>query len=159
MATTPTQTHSLLNTPFSATTDFTVLAERCERFADTLLESDDPTLKLALCGRLTACLALLKSTLNAPVPPHLIESLTVDVLPVTQPCFEPDTESLCDYCITLAQLITERSLSLEVERTLIGLLAELVWFFSAELKAPRWVRTENGAESIEINSRESMLPR
>ncbi|MCW2481335.1 hypothetical protein [Candidatus Symbiopectobacterium sp. NZEC135] len=159
MATTPTQTYSLLNTPFSATTDFTVLADHCERFADTLIESDAPALKLALCGRLAACLALLKSTLNAPVPPHLIESLTVDSVPATRSYFEPDTESLCDYCITLAQLVTQRSLSLEEERTLIGLLAELIWLFCAELKAPRWVRTENGVESIGINSRESRLPR
>ncbi|MFT8210376.1 MAG: hypothetical protein ACMZI0_07000 [Symbiopectobacterium sp.] len=158
MATTPTQTHPLLDIPFSATTDFTVLAVHCERFADTLLESDDPTLKIALCGRLTAYLTLLRATLNAPVPPHLIESLTVDVLPVTRPCFEPDTESLCDYCMTLAQLVTERALSLEAERALTGLLAELVWFFSAELKAPRWVRTENGVESIEMNNRENVLP-
>lgn len=159
MATTPTQTHPLLDIPFSATTDFTVLADHCERFADTLIESDDPAITLALCGRLTACLALLKSTLNAPVPPHLIESLTVDSVPATRSYFEPDTELLCDYCITLAQLVTGRALSQEAEQTLMGLLTELVWLFSAELKAPRWIRTENGVESIGMNSREGLLPR
>lgn len=42
----------LLSVPFSAATDFTVLADRCETFAETLIESNDPTLKMALCGRL-----------------------------------------------------------------------------------------------------------
>lgn len=43
----------------------------CDRFAEILIESDDPTLRLALCGRLTACLALLRPTLNDPIPLHL----------------------------------------------------------------------------------------
>ena len=52
MATIPTQTHPLLSVPFNAATDFTILADHCENFADTLIESDDPALRLALCGRL-----------------------------------------------------------------------------------------------------------
>lgn len=78
MATTPIQTHPLLAVPFNAATDFTVLADHCENLAETLIESNDPTLKMALCGRLNACLTLLQPTLLEPVPPHLIESLTVD---------------------------------------------------------------------------------
>ena len=67
MATIPTQTHPLLSVPFNAATDFTILADHCENFADTLIESDDPALRLALCGRLAACLALLRPTLNDPI--------------------------------------------------------------------------------------------
>ena len=81
MATIPTQTHPLLTIPFNVATDFTVLAEHCENFAGTLIESNDPSLKIALCGRLNACLTLLQPTLLEPVPPHFIESLTVDTLP------------------------------------------------------------------------------
>lgn len=73
----------LLSAPFNATTDFTVLADYCARFAETLIETDDPALRLALCGRLHAALALLQPTLHDPIPPHLIESLTVDTLPAT----------------------------------------------------------------------------
>ncbi|EIC3071657.1 hypothetical protein K9886_003101, partial [Salmonella enterica subsp. enterica serovar Hadar] len=58
MATTPIQTHPLLAVSFNAATDFTVLADHCENFAETLIESDDPALRLALCGRLAAGLAL-----------------------------------------------------------------------------------------------------
>ncbi len=48
MATIPTQTHPLLAVPFNAATDFTVLADHCENFAETLIESDDPMLAGAL---------------------------------------------------------------------------------------------------------------
>ncbi|PLM78601.1 hypothetical protein CWN35_20175, partial [Klebsiella pneumoniae] len=63
MATIPIQTYPLLAVPFNAATDFTVLAGHCETFAETLIESNDPTLKMALCGRLNACLTLLQPTL------------------------------------------------------------------------------------------------
>jgi len=44
MATTPTHAQALFTVPFSHNTDFTELANHCERFAHTLLESDDPDL-------------------------------------------------------------------------------------------------------------------
>ena len=72
----------LLSVPFSAATDFTVLANHCENFAETLIESNDPTLKMALCGRINTCLTLLQPTLLEPVPPHLVESLPVSSLNV-----------------------------------------------------------------------------
>lgn len=77
----------LLSVSFSAATDFTVLADHCENFAETLIGSNDPTLKMALCGRLNACLTLLQPTLLEPIPPHLIESLTFDTLPANSPPF------------------------------------------------------------------------
>lgn len=30
-----------------------------------------------------------------------------------------------------------------------GLLAELVWYFAAGLKAPRWIRTTDGVKVID----------
>lgn len=146
MATTLTQMHPLLVVPFCSTTDFTVLATHSERFAEALIESDEPALKQALCGRLMTCLALLRTTLNDPVAPHLVESLTADTLPAPPVCFEPDADLLCDYCLALGKLLTERTLSPESEALITGLLAELVWHFAADLKGPRWARTgrENG---------------
>ncbi|HBY0567647.1 TPA: hypothetical protein MIO49_12145 [Klebsiella pneumoniae subsp. pneumoniae] len=94
MATTPIQTRQLLTVPFSAATDFTVLADYCDRFAEILIESDDPTLRLA-------------------------------------------------------QLLTGRVLLPKMERTLTGLLCELVWYFAADLKAPRWIRTADGVKFID----------
>ncbi|HGL4479142.1 TPA: hypothetical protein ACKE6T_000203 [Klebsiella oxytoca] len=149
MATILTQTHPLLNVPFNAATDFTVLANYCENFADTLIESDNPALRLALCGRLAACLALLRPTLNDSIPPHLIESLTTDTLPASSTYFEPGSELLCDYSLTLARLLTGRALLPKMEQTLTGLMCELVWCFAAELKAPRWIRTADGVKFID----------
>ncbi|ECF3155277.1 hypothetical protein ACVUCS_003509 [Salmonella enterica subsp. enterica] len=149
MATIPDQTHALLTVPFSADTDFTTLADYCDRFAESLIETDDPAQRLALCGRLAACLALLRPTLNDPVPPHLVDSLTVDILPDTSPIFAPGFDLVCEYSETLAQLLLSRTLSPLAEKIMTGLLAELVWYFAAELKAPRWIRTASGVEPID----------
>ncbi len=64
----------LLSVPFSAATDFTVLASHCENFAETLIESKNPALKMALCGRLNAALTLLRPTLLEPVLPILLKA-------------------------------------------------------------------------------------
>ncbi|HCL5254318.1 TPA: hypothetical protein N2G30_004550 [Salmonella enterica] len=149
MATTLTQIHPLLAVPFNAATDFTVLASHCENFAEILIESNDPALRLALCGRLAACLALLRPTLNDPIPPHLTESLTVDTPPVDMPRFVPDAELLCDYSLTLAQLLIGQGMLPKMEQTLTGLLCELVWYFASEMKAPRWLHTADGVKFIE----------
>ncbi|MZI90030.1 hypothetical protein F6X50_13120, partial [Dickeya dianthicola] len=85
MATITTQTHPLLTVSFSATTDFTVLADYCEHLAENLMESDDPALRLAFNTRLSAGLARLKPMLNQPIPTHLTERLTTDALPVAVP--------------------------------------------------------------------------
>ncbi|EBM5747455.1 hypothetical protein K9931_001303 [Salmonella enterica subsp. enterica serovar Ajiobo] len=149
MATILDQTHTLLTVPFSADTDFTLLADYCDRFAVSLIETDDPAQRLALCGRLAACLALLRPTLNDPVPPHLVDGLTVDTLPDTSPVFAPGFDLVCEYSETLAQLLLSRALSPQAEQAMTGLLVELVWYFAAELKAPRWIRTTDGIRSIE----------
>ncbi len=112
----------LLSVPFNAATDFTVLADYCAHFAETLIETDDPALRLALCGRLHACLALLQPTLHDPIPPHLTESLTVDTPPATPQHFDPEPDSLCEYCLALLQLLLEHPTEPKTEQTLTGLL-------------------------------------
>ncbi|GKX57439.1 hypothetical protein SOASR030_35510 [Leminorella grimontii] len=149
MATTPTQTHPLLSIPVSAATDFISLADCYEQFAETLTESNDATLRFALCGRLIACLTWLQAMQNDPIPPHLIERLTVNALPTTSPSFKPDTEQLCGYCLTLTPLLTSQTLSPASEQTLSDLLFGLIGYLAAELKAPRWIRTADGVKLIE----------
>ncbi|PMC11746.1 hypothetical protein CJ207_26460, partial [Klebsiella aerogenes] len=90
MATTPIQIHPLLAIPFNAATHFTVLASHCENSAETLIESKDLALRMALCGRLNAALTLHQPTLLEPVPSHLVDSLTVDTLPANAPQFGPE---------------------------------------------------------------------
>jgi hypothetical protein len=149
MATIPTQTHALLTTPFSHTTDFTELASHCERFAHTLLESDDPAEKLALCARLSAGLALLQPALSEPVPPHLVERLTLDDLPSRLPEFDPDSDLLGQYCQTVTQLLIGNVLPPEMAKVMEGLLYELVSFYADTLNAPRWLQTPQGRIAID----------
>jgi len=120
--------HDLFTVPFSAATDFTDLADCCDRFAETLMECHEPVEKMAL----------LRPTLSEPIPPHLIGRFTVDTLPETAPYFEPDAEALCDYCQSLTLVLCGQSLLPETEKTLKALLCELMWMFAGDLKAPRW---------------------
>ncbi|RUT66528.1 hypothetical protein CKG00_09095 [Morganella morganii] len=149
MATTPTQTDILLSIPFNAATDFIALAEHCQNIIDALAESPELPLRIALYARLTACLALLQPTLNDPIPPRLQQSLTVSTPPNRTPRFDPESEPLCDYCHTLAQLLTSRVFLPEMEIDLNNLLYELVIYFSDEIRAPRWIRTASGVEFID----------
>ncbi|EBX5569855.1 hypothetical protein ACLD4K_16975 [Salmonella sp. 741265055_HSA] len=149
MATTPNQIHPLLAVSFNAATDFTVLANHCENFAETLIENNDPTLKMALCGRINACLTLLQPTLLDPVPPHLVESLTVDTLPTSYSRFGPECTEICNYCLALTQTLTGQGFSSETEKYLSWLLYDLINYFAAEMKAPRWLRTDDGVKFID----------
>lgn len=149
MATTLTPVQTLLTLPFNHATDFTELADNCERFVEVLVESDDPAEKFALCGRLSACLSILKQTLYEPVPEHLRDYLTIDSWPTRLPEFNPETDALCRYCEELAQLTMQNSLTEPQRRVFEDLLFELVGYFSDRLKAPRWMRTAEGVVEIE----------
>lgn len=149
MATIPTQTHPLLSIPFNADTDFTTLADHCDHFTEALIETDDPVLRLALCERLTTCLMLLRPTLNDPIPPHLFDRLTIDILPASTPRFEPDSDLLCNYCLALARLLTESTPPPKIAQPLTGLMADLVWYFADDMRAPRWLRTADGVKRID----------
>lgn len=151
MATTLTLTHRYFPFPSAPGTDFTVLATHCDKLALALAlaECDDPALRMAFCGRLAAALALLRPGLLDPIPPHLMDSMTVNTLPATFPCFAPDANTLCDYCQTLAQVLLCRTYPPEAEEQLNGLLSELVEYFAAEINAPRWVRTADGVKLID----------
>lgn len=149
MATTLNQTHPLLTIPFSAATDFTVLAEHCKHFAKTLAESNDPALKMAICGRLSTCLTLLQSTLLDPIPESMRDSLTVDAFPASFPRFEPDCTELCHYCLALTQILTTQGLLPETRNYLSCLLCDPILYFSAEITAPRWIRTSDGVKFID----------
>lgn len=144
MDTTPLFSHSLFTLPFNHATDFTELADNCERFTEALVECHNPVEKLAICARLSACLALLQPTLTEPVPAHLKDSLTVDTLPTRFPLFAPEADQTGRYCQLLTQLLMNKTLSAEMERVAGDLLQDLVIFFADTLKAPRWLKTEEG---------------
>lgn len=139
-----TQISSLLTLPFTHATDITELADHCERFVQGLADSRDPQQKMALCGRLSACLALLQPALNDPIPDCLKASLTVADIPGHFPAFE------ADYCQALTGLLMGGALAVETETVIAELLCELVDYFADTLKAPRWLKT--GGETITLDS-------
>lgn len=149
MTTCSTSDQTLLTVPFTHTTDFTELADNCERFVEVMVECDNPAQKMALCGRLSACLALLQPTLLEPIPEHLKASLTVEDLPSSWAAFEPEADQLGEYCQTLTQLLMSGALSVKTERVMGDLLFDLVSYFAGLLKAPRWLRTEQGVIPLE----------
>ena len=136
--------NALLTTPFDHNTSFIDLADNCERFCDAMVEETDPAIKLALCGRLATCLALLRPTLLEPIPEHLQERLTVDVFPESEPAFRDESDQLCRYCEVITQLLIGGALAPQSARVMGDLLSELTGYFADQLKAPRWLRTEAG---------------
>ena len=144
MATIQNPIHTLITRPFNHLTDFIELADNCERYVEALVEVDDPRDKLALCGRLSTSLSLLMPTLNDPIPPEMVGLLTIDTLPDCMPVFEPEPDTLCRYCQELTQLTMSGMLTSDQQRVIEDLLYELVSYFSDRLKAPRWLRTEQG---------------
>lgn len=56
---------------------------------------------------------------------------------------------LCNYCLALTQTLAGQGFSSEAEKHLIWLLYDLINYFAAELKAPRWLRTAGGVKFID----------
>lgn len=80
---------------------------------------------------------------------QLVESLTVDTLPATTPRFEPECTELCRYCLAITQTLSGLGFASETEKHLSCLLYELINYFAAEMKAPRWLRTADGVKFID----------
>ncbi|MBF7954411.1 hypothetical protein [Rahnella victoriana] len=148
MATIPTQTYASEACPINDATDFTVLAACCAEFAETLLESTEPPQRRKIYNSLSAVLSVLQSGLHNPVPHHLINSLTVDERPASEARFEPDSEQLAEYCLTLTQILKNHEIPAQSEKSLTGLLYDLVSYFSEDLCAPRYLRTAQGLEEL-----------
>lgn len=141
---------TLLKTPLGAHMDLFQILDGCQQHVDALIENDDSTACMALCGRLLAALEMLKFALKAPLPPHLIARLTVEM--ATDDSYHcplsTDSETLCEYCAALTMLLLQRQQSAEQEEQVTGLLFELINILVEDLKAPRFVRTEAGLVMI-----------
>ena len=148
MATTPTQVHSLTPLPFTPAPAFPELADNGERFPDARVDCEEPAPKMALYGRLSACLNLLQPTLLETVPEHLKASLTVEELPSRLPVFAPECDQLGRYCQEITQLLMNGTLPRQSEIVMTDLLRELVSYFADTLKAPRWLQTDKGTVAI-----------
>ncbi|SUW61867.1 Uncharacterised protein [Buttiauxella agrestis] len=141
---------TLLKTPFGATHDLFQVLDACQHYVDALIENDDNTERMALCGRLLAALEVLKVALNAPLPAYLIERLTVDVAEPDnyRGALTTDSETLREYCSALTILLLQHQQSPEQKEHITGLLFELVNVLVEDLKAPRFVSTDGGLVMI-----------
>ena len=141
---------TLLKTPLGATHDLFQVLDACQHYVDALIENDNDTECMALCGRLLAAFEVLKVTLKEPLPAHLIECLTVDVAEPDnyRGVLSTDSETMREYCVALTLLLLQRQQSPEQEEHITGLLFELVNVLVEDLKTPRFVRTEDGLTMI-----------
>jgi len=141
---------TLLKTPLGATHDLFQVLDACQHYVDALIENDDNTECMALCGRLYAALEMLKFALKAPLPAHLIERLTVDVAEPDnyRGALSTDSETLREYCAALVMLLLQRQQSPEQSEHITGLLFELINVLVEDLKAPRFVQTDGGLVMI-----------
>ena len=141
---------ALLKTPLGAHLDLFQILDSCQHHVDALIENDDNTECMALCGRLYAALEVLKVALKTPLPAHLIERLTVDVAEPDnyRGALTTDSETLREYCSALTILLLQHQQSPEQKEHIAGLLFELVNVLVEDLKAPRFVRTDGGLVMI-----------
>ncbi|MEZ2577973.1 hypothetical protein [Buttiauxella ferragutiae] len=141
---------ALLKTPLGATHDLFQVLDACQHYVNALIENDDNTECMALCGRLYAALEMLKFALKAPLPAHLIERLTVDVAEPDnyRGALSTDSETLREYCAALVMLLLQRQQSPEQSEHITGLLFELINVLVEDLKAPRFVQTDGGLVMI-----------
>ncbi|MCS3603624.1 hypothetical protein M2371_002859 [Buttiauxella sp. BIGb0471] len=141
---------ALLKTPLGANLDLFQILDNCQQHVDALIENDNNTECMALCGRLYAALEMLKFALKAPLPAHLIERLTVDVAEPDnyRAPLSTDSETLREYCSALTILLLQHQQSPEQKEHITGLLFELVNVLVEDLKAPRFVSADAGLVMI-----------
>jgi hypothetical protein len=130
--------------------DLFSIIECCQCYVDALIENDNNTECMALCGRLLAGLEVLKSILQAPLPQALIDQLTVNESEsdVIYPLIQTDSEALREYCSALTLLLLNQQETDEQKTHIIGMLFEIVNLFADDLKAPRFVQSEAGLMMI-----------
>ncbi|MEN4930003.1 hypothetical protein ABEI22_12940 [Erwinia billingiae] len=140
----------LLESPLNISMDLFQILDTCECFIDALIENGSTIERMALCGRLYAGLEVLKVVLEAPLPTHLIERLTVDgsqnggyISPLSS-----DSETLRVYCSALTLLLLNKQHSAEQMEHITGLLFEMLNVLGEDLRAPRFIRTDSGLAMI-----------
>lgn len=137
---------TLIKAPLGASHNLFEVLETCQAYVDELVECKDITDCMALCGRLLAGLDVLKSALEAPLPDHLIQQLTVEdnnFKNITHPICD-DSELIREYCRALTMVLLTRQSSVETQQHITGLLFDLIHLLAEDLKTPRFVRTADG---------------
>ena len=141
---------TLLKKPQGAALDLFQTLDICQQYADGLIGNDNHIECMALCGRLLAGLEILKSVLKAPLPDHLIEQLTLKD-PAVDEYRSPlsiESETLREYCAALTITLLNHQDQPEQREHMIGILYEMVFVLSEDLKAPRFIRSSGELKMI-----------
>jgi hypothetical protein len=136
----------LLKKPLGASMDLFQVLDGCQLYVEALIENYSNVECMALCGRLLAGLEVLRSSMNAPLPEHLIERLILkqDDSNEYRCPLSTDSETLREYCSALTMLLLNQEQSEEQRGHITGILYEMVNVLVEDLKAPRFVRTDAG---------------
>ncbi|MCT4716310.1 hypothetical protein MUA01_15210 [Enterobacteriaceae bacterium H18W14] len=142
---------TLLKKPQGAAMDLFQVLDICQQYVDGLIENDNHTECMALCGRLLAGLEVLKSLLKAPLPDHLIEQLTLKDSETSdyRAPLSIDSETLREYCVALTIALLNNQDLPDQREQMIGMLYELLFVLADDLKAPRFVRVAGRLQMIE----------
>lgn len=141
---------ALLKAPLGTGHDLFQVLDACEGYTDILIESEDTTERMALCGRLLAGLEILRVVLDEPLPEYLIEYLTAknsDIEDYDSP-LSADSDLLREYCSALTIVLLNQQESAEQQETITGLLFEMINILVNSLRAPRFIRTASGLAMI-----------
>lgn len=123
-------THQLLALSLPASADSLQIADACTAFASVLVETDDTETRRALCGRLLDALGQLHSLCSDLSPylvKHLLEGEKIDSC--APDCWQ-NTATQVENAQALTQAIQGGTLSASVEKTLTGLLHDIVWLLA-----------------------------
>ena len=142
---------TLLKKPQGAAMDLFQVLDICQQYAEGLIENENHTECMALCGRLLAALEVLKSVLKAPLPDHLIEQLTLKETETSdyRTPLTTDSETLREYCTALTIVLLNQQEPPEQREQMIGMLYEIIYVLAKDLKASRFVQVAGGLKMIE----------
>ena len=102
-----------------------------------LLETDEHTDRMALCGRLVHALIQLERLCEEDLPPHLLAQLSTITQPeMAIPDGWQDTDMLLGYAKALSQTLLSNAQPEAVAKELTGLLHDLVYLLVDQLKGP-----------------------
>lgn len=128
-------THQLLALSLPASADSLQIADACAAFASVLVETDDAETRRALCGRLLDALGQLHSLCDSDLSPYLVKQLLEgEKIDSCAPDCWQNTATQVEYAQALTQAIQGGTLSASVEKTLTGLLHDMVWLLAEFVK-------------------------
>jgi len=124
--------------------DFIELAERCELLTQIILDCNTVESAQPVCRCLVSYLEALTQAIDRAMPDYRIMELTVEHLPNKEKeWLFTDSEILCEYCLTLAGILSAEMDATLAFSTLAGLLHDLVSYMASELKEPRFTTSQS----------------